>query len=999
MAKKEILKEKSSGKLKSVKQRLAEIKVLDDKEKYKAVFEFAGDIILLIDNNGIITDANNKLFELSEYKPEEFIGQNIRTLVGVLTAKSKAKVLRNFKKRIAGAQIAPYEVELLKKNGGLLIFEINAQTLRKNGNIIGDLVILREITERKRIEEALKESEQNYRDFLDNSSMGIRVRNEDNLILYLNRAYLDIFGFDSIEEAKKSSPIDHYMPESYADYLARAEKLSRGEVVSNKIEVDIVRKDGSIRHVQVFGTSVIRNGKRQGQTFYNDITAIKQAEAVVKNSEQNLSNALDKLPMGFRITDFDENTVYLNQAFLDIFGYENADEVKAKPPVKTFYTPESYAGYVWRREKLLRGEPREKSVKVDIIRKDGVLRHLQLYSGEVMWNNKKHIQTLSVDITEQTHVETSLIKSEQNLHNALDNLPMGIRIADKNDNSLYLNQAFLNIYGYKNIDETRNIKLIDHYTPESYAEYMQRHERRLNGAPHQDTIEVDIIRKDGAIRHLQLSSTKLFWDGKEQALTIFNDVTERKQAEQLYNTLSESSPGGVYIAQNEKFVFTNTVFQKNIGYTADELATISPETLVYPEDRDIVRQSAVQMLKGERNQPYVFRVITKSGEIRWGLETMTSITWGGKRAMLGNFIDITERKQAEERLEQAAQEWRITFDSITDIISIHDKDNRIVRINKAMADLVKKTPQELVGQFCHEVMHGTKDPPANCPHLLTIKSGKPAVLEMFNPNFEAYFHESTSPLFNEKGEVSGSVIVARDVTQQKRMEEQLILTDRLASIGELSSGIAHELNNPLTSVIGFSQLLIQGNVPDNIKEDLSIIYSEAQRAAVIVKNLLTFARKHAPVTQLSQINIVIEDVLRLRSYEQRVNNIEVEKHLAAALPEIMMDPFQIQQVFLNIIVNAEFAMLEAHQRGKLVITTEKSDGVVKITFADDGPGITEANLKRIFNPFFTTKEVGKGTGLGLSICHGIITEHGGKIYVRSVNGQGAAFIVELPLNG
>ena len=225
------------------------------------------------------------------------------------------------------------------------------------------------------------------------------------------------------------------------------------------------------------------------------------------------------------------------------------------------------------------------------------------------------------------------------------------------------------------------------------------------------------------------------------------------------------------------------------------------------------------------------------------------------------------------------------------------------------------------------------------------------------------------------------------------------MTDRLASIGELSSGIAHELNNPLTSVISFSQLLIQGNVPGNIKEDLGIIYSEVQRAAVIVKNLLTFARKHAPVTQLSQINIVIEDVLRLRSYEQKVNNIEIEKHLAANLPEIMMDPFQIQQVFLNIVVNAEFAMLEAHQRGKLVITTEKSDGMVKITFTDDGPGITQANLKRIFNPFFTTKEVGKGTGLGLSICHGIVTEHGGKIYVRSAGGQGATFTVELPLNG
>ena len=310
-----------------------------------------------------------------------------------------------------------------------------------------------------------------------------------------------------------------------------------------------------------------------------------------------------------------------------------------------------------------------------------------------------------------------------------------------------------------------------------------------------------------------------------------------------------------------------------------------------------------------------------------------------------------------------------------------------------------KTPQELVCKFCHEVMHGTKDPPANCPHLRTIKSGKPTDLEMYNPNFEANFHESTYPLFSEKGEVSDTVIVARDVTQQKRMEEQLILTDRLASIGELSSGIAHELNNPLTSVISFSQLLIQGNVPGNIKEDLGIIYSEVQRAAVIVKNLLTFARKHAPVTQLSQINIVIEDILKLRSYEHKVNNIEIEKHLAANLTEIMMDPFQIQQVFLNIIVNAEFAMLEAHHRGKLVITTEKSDGVVKINFTDDGPGITQANLKRIFNPFFTIKEVGKGTGLGLSICHGIVTEHGGKIYVRSADGQGAAFIVELPLSG
>jgi signal transduction histidine kinase len=225
-----------------------------------------------------------------------------------------------------------------------------------------------------------------------------------------------------------------------------------------------------------------------------------------------------------------------------------------------------------------------------------------------------------------------------------------------------------------------------------------------------------------------------------------------------------------------------------------------------------------------------------------------------------------------------------------------------------------------------------------------------------------------------------------------------MLTDRLASLGELATGTAHELNNPLTSVIGFSQLLLEKEVPDDIREDLKLINNEAQRAASVTKNLLTFARKHAPVKQSTQINNIIEDVLKLRAYEHEVNSIEVKKQLDPDLPEIMVDYFQMQQVFMNIIINAEYFMTAAHNKGTLTITTKKQNNTVRISIADDGPGIPPENLRRIFDPFFTTKEAGKGTGLGLSICHGIVTEHGGQIYARSQLGKGATIFVELPVN-
>jgi len=360
--------------------------------------------------------------------------------------------------------------------------------------------------------------------------------------------------------------------------------------------------------------------------------------------------------------------------------------------------------------------------------------------------------------------------------------------------------------------------------------------------------------------------------------------------------------------------------------------------------------------------------------------------------------EITERERAEQKIKRVAGEWRTTFDAITDLVSIHDRDFRLIRVNRAFADAFGVKPKELIGKTCYKVVHGADGPVPDCPHRKALKTREPATGEYFEPRLGIHLEVTASPLLDDKGEVAASVHVARDITERKAMDEQLIIADRLASVGELASGIAHELNNPLTSVIGFSHLLLDKDIPDDIKEDVKIISSEAQRAAGVVKNLLTFARKHASVKQLVNVNEVVEKVLELRDYEQKVSNIRTDTRFAADLPEVMADYFQLQQVFLNIIINAEHFMIEAHNRGNLTIVTERANNMVRASFIDDGPGVPPENLRRLFDPFFTTKEVGDGTGLGLSICHGIITEHGGRIYVESEPGRGATFTVELPVS-
>lgn len=236
----------------------------------------------------------------------------------------------------------------------------------------------------------------------------------------------------------------------------------------------------------------------------------------------------------------------------------------------------------------------------------------------------------------------------------------------------------------------------------------------------------------------------------------------------------------------------------------------------------------------------------------------------------------------------------------------------------------------------------------------------------------------------------------RTVTTLKTTQAQLVQSEKLSAVGEFVAGVAHELNNPLAAVMGFSELLKDAPVEEKHRRHLDLIFKSATRCKKIVQSLLSFARRHQPERKPVSVNHLVEEVLEIVAYQLRTSNVEVATRFAGDLPMVLADGHQIQQVILNLVNNARQA-IEAHQdSGCVTITTEMRDAAVRIIIKDNGPGIPPENLKRIFDPFFTTKEVGKGTGLGLSLCYGLIKEHGGSIQVESKPGDGAAFIIELP---
>jgi two-component system, NtrC family, sensor kinase len=365
-------------------------------------------------------------------------------------------------------------------------------------------------------------------------------------------------------------------------------------------------------------------------------------------------------------------------------------------------------------------------------------------------------------------------------------------------------------------------------------------------------------------------------------------------------------------------------------------------------------------------------------------------------------VSASEKKVRQELHEASAMYKMVINDLIQEDVMVINCDYRIVDINKNLLEKLGLQRGEVIGRPCYEITHHRDLPCAGdhhpCPLLETLESKQPyqtTHVHLDKNNREIYYAISTYPLF-EDGDVIGAIEISRDITKEINVQRTLMQQEKLASIGRLSAGVAHEINNPMTTILT-SAMLLQEDLPENdpMRQELELIASETMRCRKIVTSLLNFARQSQPDKRLNNLNQMITECILLTQKQAAFKDVNIQSELAPQIPSVWFDKGQIAQALINLILNAVEATPSG---GHITITSQCCDIEQRavITVCDTGQGISKENLDKIFDPFFTTKE--SGTGLGLAITHGIIEQHGGRIQAQSQPGEGTCFTIYLPIS-
>lgn len=971
----------------------------------RSVLENSPDFVIAVDHNLEITYVNR-------IQP----GLHIEGVIGSAVTNCVLKeyhslVKDSIKKAFRTGKNVSYETAGDGSHGSLSWHSTRVAPIKQDNRIVSVLLVVTEITEQKRAHEIIREREEHFRALIENSLDGIAILDGDGIVRYASPSVERMLGHKPEDLIGRKS-LEFVHPDDVQRVVDTFKSFTKDDMQQPVyVEARYLHKDGSWRTLQAVGNDLLDDPRVNGIVVnYRDITERKIADLALQESEEKFRSLAVQSPNMIFINK-KGRVVYVNEKCEEMMGYTREEFYSPDFDFLCLMAPESRDLVIENFARHAKGEEIP-PYEYTLITKEGKRIEAILNTRMVQYEGDIAILGTITDITERKQMEEALRTSEELYRLINENVTDVINVVDMNLRPIYMSPSITRLLGYS-VEESMSRSMEDSLTPASWeiaAEDMAQQMVAWNKGRADDSRlrlrELEFYRKDGSTVWVEVTVSILYdLEGKPIALVnVLRDITERRQAQEFLMQSRERLSGFMDAATDAFLLLDSELNLVETNKTALDMLRVKRKDVI---GRNILKLSPY-VKKARRYKKYL-------EVIRTGRPFVDEITTGQRfddkylsvKAFkvgegLGIIItDVTERRNMERKLRESEEKLKRYLENSPDIICVVGLKGKILYVNRATERITGYSRKEMEGKNFRQLSLLAPASSAK-PAQWTDQGGgdkptKPDEFEMVGKDGNHMWVEiATYPM--GEGENVEVIAIGRDVTERKQMEQQLHLAGRLAAVGELAAGVAHELNNPLAAVQGFAQLLTsRKDLNQSIKADVDAIYHEAQRASRITSNLLSFSRRHKPEKRFISINEVIEKSLELHAYRMKVNNIEVILELAPELPNTMADFYQMQQVFVNIITNAEQAMTETHKRGRLAIVTQRAGETIQARFTDDGLGIPGEDLKKVFDPFFTTKDVGKGTGLGLSICYGLVEQHGGRIYATSKPGEGTAFVVEIPI--
>ncbi len=974
----------------------------------------APDSITVHNTDGRFLYANRKTFALHGYDENEFMAINLHDLD---MPESEAMIMERFRQIEENGE-ATFEVAHYRRDGSSLPLSVHTKSIEWQGKP-AVLSIATDITERKKAEKALSRSEERFRLFADLAPVWIVISDKNEKTLYVSPAFVHMFGYtiDYMPSVNEWWPLA-YPEKEMRDKIRREwhslmSAVRESNAAVNPVEYPVTCKDGSLRYIEFR----ISASAELNIIIFSDITERKKAENALRESEEKYRTLVDNAEEGILVAQ-DGMLKFVNRYLVGMLeGYTEQDLTSL--PFSTFIHPGDRGMVVGYHTRRLEGEPVIPRYIFRAVTRDGVTKWIENSAVLIEWNGKPASLNFLVDITERKKTEDALRESEQRFRSFIENVNDIVYTLSPDGIFTYISPNWLDFVG-KPADEAIGTSFERYVHPDDVRLCRAFLGKVLTTGEKQSTVEYRVKHADGSWRwHVSNGAPLRDADGSVTSyIGIARDVTDRKQAAMELHKQSESMEASIdgmaILHQNEIYTYVNTSHAEVYGYREPGELLGKSWRILYDSD-ELDRFEHEIMPEFRRNGKWSGEAAgkKKDGTLFPQDISLTALQGGGLICLVR---DATKRKHAEMELERQKNLLQKIFDVLPVGLWFTDKNGKLLSGNAKGIKIWGAEPLVDPSEYgifkARRLPSGEEIAPEDWALAHTIREGVTIVDELLEIDAldgkKRVILNSTAPVLDEQGEIQGAIVVNQDITDYQKLQEQLVQSQKMESVGRLAGGVAHDFNNMLAVVLGNVQFAMEQTDPSlPLHGDLREIEKAAERSVTLTRQLLAFARKQTVEPKILDLN---EKVTGMINMLKRLigEDIDLIWKPAKTLPHIYIDPSQIDQILANLCVNARDAIKDVGtviiESGSVVFDDEycaEHEGFtpgeyVMLSVSDDGSGMDKNILSNIFDPFFTTKEQGKGTGLGLATVYGIVKQNNGFINVYSEKGHGTTFTLYLP---